>query len=855
MKTTFYVRLFLTFILFATLLLLFSLFSFDNFFRTNIKDIEIQKVKKTFLIQEQLINSYIQEKNNKLKAIKQSDIFNKYLKTENEKILLDYFKIIMSSNKDILEMKFLDFKGVELFRVNNNDSSLEVVKKHHLQDLSANSCFKNLRVLKDDKIWNSNISLYKDKGEISFPTKDILKFAIKTKKGFIVIISDVKATLKKLENLVDGFVYVVDKNGYFISHKHSKFNWSKFFAPNKTLFKEYPKYAHDILSSNEFISEDLISKRLYINKEKYVVTFMVFKNKGLENSSLDFENYFNSILIVGLILAIFLAILFSEPIAKLNKKILDRNKDLDLNIKKNNLQLNESLEILDKYVMSIRLDKEGVITDVSSALCDSTGFLKEELIGHYHKILVHPEYVNDEYYKMWDYVRSGNSHNYEIKCIKKDGSFFWSESYIEANFTDDDEIIGFTIIRNNITDKKTIQKLYNNINNKVSQYNAIFENVNSGIALVCIDGNFKKVNSKIIDLLGYSENELLKMSCFDIITKNSEYILRKFFNKAVEIGSISEVEKIFIHKDERQIHLEMSLSLLNDKKHFVFVVNSLEDKRKLQELNQNLSSKINDEVEKSRQKDKIHQEEQIKNIKLSSIGSLAAGITHEINTPLTYIKGNFEMMTYDIEDLPPSKLRARMLEDSVKINEGLNRIANIVESMREISQTSKENKEEINIYSTLITTLTMAYNRSKQISRIYLNGKLFTIESLNKNEFEFICTVQKQRIEQVWIVIINNALDELVKISDYENREFNIDIKQDEKNIIVSFSDNAGGISEDIIDNIFDPFVSSKEYSGMGVGLNIAKKIIEQQNGEIKAFNKNSGAVFEIKLKKTIILE
>ena len=53
------------------------------------------------------------------------------------------------------------------------------------------------------------------------------------------------------------------------------------------------------------------------------------------------------------------------------------------------------------------------------------------------------------------------------------------------------------------------------------------------------------------------------------------------------------------------------------------------------------------------------------------------------------------MMTYDIEELPSSELRTRMLEDSEKINEGINRIANIVESMREISQTSKENKEEI----------------------------------------------------------------------------------------------------------------------------------------------------------------
>ena len=154
---------------------------------------------------------------------------------------------------------------------------------------------------------------------------------------------------------------------------------------------------------------------------------------------------------------------------------------------------------------------------------------------------------------------------------------------------------------------------------------------------------------------------------------------------------------------------------LNDKQRVVFVINSLEDKRKLQELNLDLAEKIKQEVEKNIQKDKFHQQEQLKNAKLTYIGSLAAGITHEINTPLTYIKGNLEMMSYDISDLPYGDIKDRMLFDSSKMKEGINRIANIVESMREMAQSSKEVKEKTNIYSTLITSLTMVHNRSKQI--------------------------------------------------------------------------------------------------------------------------------------------
>jgi C4-dicarboxylate-specific signal transduction histidine kinase len=144
----------------------------------------------------------------------------------------------------------------------------------------------------------------------------------------------------------------------------------------------------------------------------------------------------------------------------------------------------------------------------------------------------------------------------------------------------------------------------------------------------------------------------------------------------------------------------------------------------------------------------------------------------------------------------------------------------------------------------------MTYNRSKQISRIYLNQKLFDIDDINKNELQFMCEVQKQRVEQVWIVIINNALDELAHCEDYEKRVLNIFLREENDEIVISFEDNAGGIKTEILSTLFEPFISSKTHSGMGVGLNISKKIIEHQNGKITAFNKNNGAVFEVRLKK-----
>lgn len=850
MKISFYVKLFFTFIFFASSLLIFSFFSFGSFYKEKTFKKSSNEINKVFSHQEHNLSKYIKSKHNTLKLIASSKVFKSSFERKNSKDLFEFLEIIIKNNEKIQNISFIDLKGQELFKYKTDDLEVKKVKESNLENISNEAFFKNIRKLKNNQTWNTSFLLQKEFGEIKYPLTSVLKVVQRLNNGFLVITLEAQKIIDDMQNSFRKFSYVIDEYGNFIIHKNSSFSWSKYTSPNKNINEYFVNESKKILNKNFYVSSNLISKRLYLNDTRYITAIIEFDKKAWKNFNEDLESYFISTLTVGMLLSIFLALLFSEPISKLNAKVLQKNEVLNQSVEKSSLQLHESLQIIDKYVLKINLDVNGIILDVSDAFCDLSGYLKGELIGHDHKKLVFPNFSKKKYYKVWQKLLKGKSTSFEIKGMKKDGSYFWVETFIEPVFDKNRQIVAYTIIENNITDKKLIQDLYDDINIQVSQYNAIFENAHSGIALVDLSGNFKKVNTMLNEYLGYEMQEFLKLNAFDIVLDSSKSILNKIFIQAKQIGDIRNIEKIFIHKDNSLVHLEVSLSLLPDKEHFVLVLNSLEDKRRLQELNQNLSEKINQEVEKSRQKDKIHQEEQIKNAKLSSIGSLAAGITHEINTPLTYIKGNFEMMGYDIEDLEESDIKTRMLEDRIKINDGLNRIANIVESMREMSQTSKEAKEQINIYSTLITALTMAYNRSKQISKIYLNEKEFTIDSINKNEFEFLARVQKQRVEQVWIIIINNALDELVKIENYEKRDLQISVKENEEFITISFKDNAGGINENIISTIFDPFVSSKEHSGMGVGLNIAKKIIDQQDGEILAYNWQEGAVFEIKLRK-----
>ena len=243
-----------------------------------------------------------------------------------------------------------------------------------------------------------------------------------------------------------------------------------------------------------------------------------------------------------------------------------------------------------------------------------------------------------------------------------------------------------------------------------------------------------------------------------------------------------------------------------------------------------------------------HQQDLVKSTKFQTIGEMAAGITHEINTPLTYIKGTIEMSQLDIDELPDSDLKTRISDDYETIYDGVNRIAMIVESMKEMAHTAISTKEQFNVYATLIIVLRMIHNKSKHIAPIYINNQIFSLENSHLDDQIYMANIHVQRLEQVWTIILNNALDELQKIKNYDNRRIDIDIESVNDKLLIHIKDNAGGIPPKIIKKIFEPFVSTKTSSGIGIGLHVAKKIIEEHNASISVNNTQDGACFTVTL-------
>jgi C4-dicarboxylate-specific signal transduction histidine kinase len=246
-------------------------------------------------------------------------------------------------------------------------------------------------------------------------------------------------------------------------------------------------------------------------------------------------------------------------------------------------------------------------------------------------------------------------------------------------------------------------------------------------------------------------------------------------------------------------------------------------------------------------------ESQVIDIGKLDVIQLLGGITHEINTPLTYVKASCEILTSDIEYIKDVEVKNNMTQCLNQINNGLQRIENVINSINELSKISYEEKIDLNIYSTIITSAILSYDKIKHISNIYINGEQFSL-TMAKDKEKYFVKCQAKRVEQVWIIIINNAMDELIKIDGFENRRLDINIINDENCISVQFKDNAGGINNNVMESIFEPSKGSKVSSGIGVGLSIAKKILDDQDAKIEAYNEDDGAVFKIIFNKNIFM-
>jgi diguanylate cyclase (GGDEF)-like protein/PAS domain S-box-containing protein len=147
---------------------------------------------------------------------------------------------------------------------------------------------------------------------------------------------------------------------------------------------------------------------------------------------------------------------------ELEEKISERTQELldtKMVLEEQNISMQTYLDIIDKHVISSSTNLAGTIIDVSSAFCKITGYTREELLGTKHNIIRHPSMQSELYKDMWEKITNNETWVGEIKNQKKDGTSYWVLSTISPRYDKQGNKIGYTSIRQDITNQKIVEEL------------------------------------------------------------------------------------------------------------------------------------------------------------------------------------------------------------------------------------------------------------------------------------------------------------------------------------------------------------------------------------------------------------
>ncbi len=347
------------------------------------------------------------------------------------------------------------------------------------------------------------------------------------------------------------------------------------------------------------------------------------------------------------------------------------------------------------------------------------------------------------------------------------------------------------------------------------RFRAIFDNATDGILLADLEKEkFHTGNRTICQMLGYSPGELETLWIKDIhpeadiqnITKVFEGQIRGVHSFAEDIPMKRRNGSIF-YTDISSAPIE-----LGRKKYLISIFRDITERKKAEK-------KLADAYEKLKET----QEQLIQSGKMAAMGQLAAGISHELNQPLTGVKGFAQTALMEIgQDSPLSRDLNRIVEQA-------DRMAKIIQHVRFFARKSEFQIKEIDIKDPLNDSLMLL---SEQLKVHNIRVKKIMADDLP------LVYGDPNQLEQVFLNLLTNARDAIDILQMPGGGEITIQsvLSEDKKHIEITVKDTGSGIPEDDLEHIFNPFYTTKSPDGgMGLGLSIVYRIIEAHKGEITA--------------------
>lgn len=466
--------------------------------------------------------------------------------------------------------------------------------------------------------------------------------------------------------------------------------------------------------------------------------------------------------------------------------------------------------VVERCPLGVVAHRDGTIVYVNAAGARTLHAARDELVGRAYLDFVAPEYRDQIRRRTARFERTNvPPPPLDLEVLRADQTLAIARAVPVARATFGGERAIFTLIED-ISDRQRAEREL-----RMTQY--AMDHAGDAVLWIRPGGGVAYINLAGCELLDLSRSEVVGKHLRELDASLAEGDWVRMLRK-IAVAQRLQYEGKLRTRSGRHIPAEVSVTKVefDGERFFIAFVRDLTERRRLQASLQQAD-------------------------RLASVGSLAAGVAHEINNPLAYVIANLELLGEDVAEgsagppVPTSELVHRLAETT----EGAQRVARIVGDLKSFARTDETDPHPISVNAVIDKAIDIARNEIRH--RAVLVRQYGDVPPTIGNE---------GKLTQVFLNLLVNAAH---AIPEGAREEQQISVRTapfDDDLILVEIADTGTGIPDDIRGHIFDPFFTTKPQGmGTGLGLSICHGIVTRIGGSIEVHSEAGvGTTFRLLL-------
>ena len=465
------------------------------------KEIEkdfIDSSKKILLFDELIIKSRIEHYEKEIKVLSNSaftkNFVRGYIKGNTDLIQTNntYLMDLAKAHTDMMQIRYLCNEGREIVRIDRKTAGKEpfLVSSDELQNKKDRYYFQEISQMNEGEVWYSDIDLNIEHGKIQVPYQPTLRIGMPVfvkgkRQGMMIVNIFMENILKQLLVTKNYQVYLTDKEGNFLLHPNSEYNWSKNLGKKHTLVDEFPDLEFEVIREGFTQNRETFSKKLTLGKSTEYYLTAKLNNQHIHEKKEELIRKFSLIAFVVMIITFPFALIIMHNVEHLSARlaaIID--------------SLGDGIFILNNQ------EKASYINNRTSQLL---GYSAYEILGHKtHKLFQHGDadgrYIKEENCPIHNVNQTKQQFHCDDNTFVTKGGERINIEYTTTPFFVNNKFEGSITLFRDITHRKIVEA-------DIKKFLKIVEQIDDIVTVTDPEGVITYVNDAFSKYTGYSKEE------------------------------------------------------------------------------------------------------------------------------------------------------------------------------------------------------------------------------------------------------------------------------------------------------------------------------------------------------------